>query len=198
MSHAVANRRFGGSSWRAPASWEIRTTTCNLLSMAQRGGRCWSLFIPVLFDGLSAHKKKELWGVIMILQGSSLGFSHPTPCSGHRGCWKVLCTPAGVSEHDQGAEDHKSGAVEAAQPFRGQVCMRKIPFQTWLRGSIWALGPAVSKARTESDSGLEEKGMFAICFSSSFPRKGGGIHLPFVHVGSCFIVFCFVFPPTLQ
>lgn len=53
----------------------------------------------------------------MNLQGSSLGFSHPTACAGHRGCWKVLCTPAGVSEHDQGAEDHKSGAVETAQPF---------------------------------------------------------------------------------
>lgn len=142
--------------------------------------------------------KKELWGVIMSLQGSSLGFSHPRPCTGHGGCWKVLCTPAAVSEHDQGAEDHESGAVQAAQPFRGQVSISKIPFQTWLRGSIWALGLEVFKARSKSDSGLQEKGMFAICFSSSFLRKGGGIHLLFVHVGSCFIVFCFVFPPTLQ
>lgn len=52
----------------------------------------------------------------MSLQGSSLGFSHSTPYRGHGGCWKVLCTPVGVSEHDQGAEDQESGAVGAAQP----------------------------------------------------------------------------------
>lgn len=72
----------------------------------------------------------------MNLQGSSPGFSHPTQCTRHGGCWKVLCTPAGVSEPDQGAEDHESGAVEAAQPFRGQVCIGKIPFQTRLKESI--------------------------------------------------------------
>lgn len=40
--------------------WEIRPATHNLPSMAQRGGRCWSLFIPVLSDGLSADEKRAV------------------------------------------------------------------------------------------------------------------------------------------
>lgn len=57
----------------------------------------------------------------MSLQGSSLGFSHSTPYRGHGGCWKVLCTPAGVSEHDQGAEDQESGEWEQLNPQRSSL-----------------------------------------------------------------------------
>lgn len=102
---------------------------------------------------------------------------------------------AGVSEDDQGG-DHDQGAEEASQPFRGHIWISKIHFQTLSLidgGGVWALGLDVFKA---SDMGLKEKWILAICFSSSSPSRH--IHLVFVHVGCCSIVFCFVFPPTPQ
>lgn len=161
-------RRFCGTSLLgSPGLMRTQKSKVLLAFCGRRGMKMLvsdvvSLYVHWLMVFLFMEKNScemLLWN----LWGSRLSFSCPSQCMRWRGCWKVLCSPAGevvflrmtkvekTMSKGQGKQLNPSGVKSGSgrSPSRPTV---------WLKGSVWALGLHVFKASNREWLGSKGEG----------------------------------------